>query len=204
MLTPAEGYIKYKMQFDEVALDAGIVSNEIILFRNTLAHQQLIGVYPDGVGFGNISEISPTGNSFIISGTQTGSIKTATAKDFCVVTEYDISKNFLRCRGLIKASSEALTHAAFYSADNNIRAVIHVHHFQLWEKLLQTVPTTNKDVPYGTTEMAGEVTKLLHTQDAMEKKIIVTAGHPEGIFTFGEYLQQAYDVLMSYVQSTHY
>lgn len=203
-MEPNEGYIKYHINFDEKKLSHGVVSDTLISYRNTLAKQNLIGCYTDGVSYGNLSERCDTSTQFIISGTQTGRKGTATAHDFCRVKSFDILQNTLSCEGLVRASSEALTHAAFYISSARIHAVIHVHHFQLWQKLLHTVPSTHVSIPYGTPAMAEAVQTLLKDEETFRKNILVTAGHTEGIFTFGKNLKEAYEVLMRYVQMNHY
>jgi ribulose-5-phosphate 4-epimerase/fuculose-1-phosphate aldolase len=202
-MAKSEGIIQYVLHFDDKELAHGEVSNDLIHFRNQLAKQQLIGVYNNGISYGNISERVKVTNRFVISGTQTGWLKTATAKDFCMVTGFSISENILHCTGTVKASSEALTHAAFYSAHEYVQAVIHVHHFQLWEKLLYQVDTVEKSITYGSVAMAESVSVLIR-KNAHGKKILVTAGHAEGIFTYGKSLQEAYDVLMHFAQMTYY
>lgn len=50
-----------------------------------------------------------------------------------------------------------MTHGAVYEADSSIKAVVHIHNFQMWEYLLHKIPTTSKDALYGTPEIAKEV-----------------------------------------------
>ena len=52
---------------------------------------------------------------------------------------------FFTCIGPIQASSASLTHAAIYQANPDINAVIHVHDRDLWENLLDRVPTTARN-----------------------------------------------------------
>jgi L-ribulose-5-phosphate 4-epimerase len=89
-----------------------------------------------------------------------------------------------------------LTHAAIYESDSSTSAVIHCHDSDLWATLLDRAPTTSKCVAYGTPEMAYEIMRLFKESDVWSKKILVTAGHEGGIVTFGEDLQDAFDVLM--------
>ncbi|MBC8047001.1 MAG: class II aldolase/adducin family protein [Fimbriimonadaceae bacterium] len=201
---PEEGYIKYSIAFHEEKLDRGICDTELIECRNTLHQLKLIGVYPDGVGYGNISRRSGEHNQFVISGTQTGNITSATEDHFSLVSHFEIKNNSLTCSGKVKASSEALTHAAFYEAYTNINAVIHVHHFLLWKKLLHIISTTDEKILYGTPAMANAVKRLLQTEKLQKEKILVMAGHSEGIFTFGNSLQEAFIILMQYFESKYY
>ena len=108
-----------------------------------------------------------------------------------------MSKNWVKCTGEIKASAESLTHAAFYEADNSIRAIIHVHNKDLWEKYIDDIPTSDKTVSYGTAEMAGEVKRLFRETDILNKKAMVMGGHEEGLIAFGSTLNEAGEVLLN-------
>ncbi len=198
MQTPDEGYIKYIQQHNYKQTIAADFA-ELILYRNKLAALNLIGVYPDNIGFGNISAKNIKGNGFIISGTQTGQIKLAGVEHFAFVTHVDIQINTVYSEGPVQASSEALTHAAIYSADENIQCVIHIHHQQLWQLLLNNVATVSSAIAYGTPEMATAIMqKLNEIKAANAQNIIVTAGHQDGIFTYGTNIAHAYNTLMQF------
>jgi len=198
MQTPDEGYLKYNQQHihkDTIELAFG----ELILYRNKLAALNLIGVYPDKIGFGNISARNANGAGFIISGTQTGQIPLADEAHFALVTNADIKNNTVYSEGPVQASSESLTHAAIYNADENITCVMHVHHQQLWQLLLNNVATVSSDIAYGTPEMAEAIRqKVNEINTANAQKIIVTAGHKDGILTYGKDIGNAYNVLMQF------
>ena len=156
----------------------------------------LIGIYPEiEIGYGNISVRH--GEGFIISGTQTGGIKDLDENGYTEVVEADIVGNRLVCRGPIAASSESLTHAMLYQLSSSINAVIHVHSKEMWERLLNDIPTTGPDVPYGTPEMAAEIKRLWQETDLQTCKILAMAGHEDGIIAFGENLDQAWEVLIT-------
>ena len=97
----------------------------------------------------------------------------------------DLDRNFLKCRGEIRASSEALTHAGLYQADPSIRAVVHVHSRPVWERYRDQLPTTREDVAYGTPEMAYEMIRL-HRRGAFGARgVVVMGGHRDGVIAFG-------------------
>ena len=131
-----EGYIKYQIDWTETPpIDRDL--SELIKYRNLLWDQQLIGYYQDhGVGYGNISILSDQGPEFVISGTQTGHIPQLDQSHFALATTWDLEQNTLACSGPIKASSEALTHAAVYACSPKIKAVIHIHSRKLWDYML--------------------------------------------------------------------
>lgn len=190
-----EGYIKFNFNWIKAEPLPSELLSEINRWRDILFQHGLIGVYDDGIGFGNIS-IRHKGKTFIISGSATGGIKKLDEHHYTVVSEYSHEQNSLTCIGPIVASSESLTHAAIYESDETANAVIHVHSISLWEKLMHNVPTTAENVPYGTPEMANEIKRLFQETDVKTQKIIVMAGHREGIIVFGETLDEAGKVLM--------
>jgi ribulose-5-phosphate 4-epimerase/fuculose-1-phosphate aldolase len=91
----------------------------------------------------------------------------------------------------VQASSEALTHAAIYALDPAIRAVVHVHSVAMWNKLIDTFPTTSRDVSYGTPEMAREFRRLYEETDFGQQGVAIMGGHEEGIVSFGRDVGQA-------------
>jgi ribulose-5-phosphate 4-epimerase/fuculose-1-phosphate aldolase len=192
-----EGYIKFDCKWEKSnPLDQNLLKN-LISWREKLYNLKLIGAYENEIGYGNISERFK-GNQFIITGSATGNIPKLNAGHFSKVIDFDLSKNSLTCCGPIKASSESLSHGILYQLDSNINAVIHVHNFDLWEKLLHQVPTTNQEVSYGTPQMAKEIIRLHQNTNLPEQKIFVMEGHEEGIITFGKDLDEAGKVLLNY------
>jgi ribulose-5-phosphate 4-epimerase/fuculose-1-phosphate aldolase len=118
---------------------------------------------------------------------------------FTLVTQVDIAHNTVWCEGPIVASSETMSHAVIYQTCPEINGVMHVHHAELWKTLLHQVPTTPTTATYGTPEMALSVVKLLKKSNLRDIKILVMEGHLEGIFTFGESLAKAGEVLLRFL-----
>ena len=192
-----EGYIKYNIHWQQgPALPAATLA-PLMAMRQQLYALKLIGAYPDGIGYGNISMRHQVG-TFVVSGTATGGFATSTPNHYTVVTAYDLAANSLHCQGPVKASSESLTHAALYACSPAIGAVIHVHHRQLWQALLHTVPTTPATVAYGTPAMALAMAQLYGQGPLAQQGILAMAGHEEGIITFGQDLGQAFERLMAF------
>jgi ribulose-5-phosphate 4-epimerase/fuculose-1-phosphate aldolase len=190
-----EGYIKFnckRIPSDDIPLDKVADLN---VWRKIMHEKGLIGMYPDGIGFGNIS-IRCNENTFLISGTATGGITDLDNSHYALVTDYDLKANSLICKGLINASSESLTHALIYESSPLTNAVIHIHNLDLWKKLMHKVPTSNEQVPYGTTEMAKEIKRLFEETNLCHEKIIVMGGHEEVIICFGKNLEEAANVLL--------
>jgi len=151
----------------------------------------LIRIYPNGIGYGNISIRGADKGTFIISGSATGGLEHLKQSDYALVTDYNISKNTISCTGLIQASSESLTHAGIYQSCLEVGAVLHVHCLWLWNILLNAYPTTSVEIEYGTPEMADAVGKLALEIKDREEKIIVMGGHHEGILVYGSTLKEA-------------
>lgn len=184
-----------------IKFNCHLVKNKIVLpseiftslnhWRNELWLKSLIGAYHDGVGYGNISVRVPKSHQFYISGTATGGIPELDQVHYPLVERCEPAFNALWCRGLIKASSESMSHAAIYSAIPEVGAVVHVHSRKLWDKYVDVLPTTSRDIPYGTPEMAYEIGRILTHSHTLEKKVIVMGGHDEGIMSFGKTVEEA-------------
>lgn len=186
-----EGYIKYQQHFEFSAALPKEGLEELNNYRNKLHGMNLIGAYDDGIGFGNIS-VREQGRRFVISGTQTGHVPELSAEHYTLITDYDIAGNEVWCKGPVKASSESLTHAAVYELSTEINAVIHIHSLAFWQKWMNKLPTTASAVTYGTPEMAFEVKRLYETSLLKEKRVMIMAGHEEGIISFGNTLLEAF------------
>jgi len=193
-----DGYIKFRAQWDQSPVLPVRFIKELNKWRNILYHLKLIGAYESGIGFGNISQRFSNSSQFIISGSGTGNLESLTSDHYSLVTNIDIKHNLLHCKGPVIASSESMSHGVIYRECNDIHGVIHVHHKELWLKLLDKVPTTSEKAEYGTPEMAYEIIRLFRETDLMERKILVMKGHEEGIFTFGNTLSEAADVITDY------
>lgn len=193
-----EGYIKFKADWERSPALPLRFFKRLNHWRNILFDHNLIGAYENGIGFGNISERLDKKGRFIISGSATGIYPALKPAHYSMVTRVDIKRNTLSCHGPVIASSESMSHAVIYLERPETFGVIHVHHRQLWERLLHEVPTTDKTAAYGTPEMALSIIDLLKTTDLSQKKIFVMEGHEEGIFTFGKDLDEAGNILLEY------
>lgn len=192
-----EGYIKYQCHWTQ---QASVKPQEITAlnqWRNQLYQLGLIGQYDNGIGFGNLSCRLNQKHHFLISGTQTGGIPQLTAQHYTKVTDFNWVQNYVTCIGATKASSESLTHGALYVANPEINAVLHIHHLQLWQQLLNVVPTTNPNCAYGTPEMAEDIVRLCRDNSG-QQQIIVMSGHQEGIITFGKDFNEAGAILLNH------
>jgi len=192
-----EGYTKYQCDWRRGPPLPDQTIAELNACRNQLFDAGLVGYYPQhGVGFGNLSIRGPE-RGFIISGTQTGHIERTDARHWSRVIACDIDTNLVTCEGPVQASSEALTHAAIYELDPEIRAIAHVHSAELWHRLIDRIPTTSRDVPYGTPEMAREFGRLYRDTDLAKSRVAVMGGHDEGLVGFGRDIGEATERVLS-------
>lgn len=189
------GVVKFNCNWiKEEPLNADLLT-DLDLWRDKMLELGFIGVNDENIGYGNIS-IRTQENQFIITGSATGKIKELTNEHYTTVVEYNLEKNHLTAKGPIVASSESLTHAVIYESDKNVNAVIHIHNFDLWQQLMDNIPTTNKNIEYGTPAMAKEIIRLFKETNLKDQKLLVMAGHEEGIITFGENLNEAGNLLL--------
>lgn len=200
---PREGTIKFDCHLTTEKI--GIPSELFIPlndWRDELWLKCLIGAYPDGTGYGNISVRVPQSNQFYISGTSTGGIPELSQIHYALVERCDPAQNALWCRGLIKASAESMSHAAIYSASSEVGAVVHIHDRKLWEKYLDILPSTDKKVEYGTPEMSYEILRIMTDPRTMDKRVFVMGGHEEGIISFGKTVEEAALTILALGNST--
>jgi len=193
-----EGYIKFEAIWEKApAIEEGHLQG-LQAARQKLFEAGLIGMYDNGIGFGNVSQRWDVSGAFLISGSKTGGLKQTDAQHYSLVYQVDIAQNKVHCRGPIVASSESMTHAMIYRAWPQAQAVIHVHHLELWERLLCRVPTTPPDVSYGTPAMAYAVLDLFENKQLPASRLFTMAGHREGLFVFGESWELALEALFEY------
>lgn len=188
-----EGVIKFNCRWIQSDPPSPDSIAELNQWRHRMHGLRLIGSTPDGIGYGNMS--IRFGRAFIITGSGTGVLPKLEPMHYTRVTAYNFDANSLTTTGPIKASSESLTHAALYECDESINAVIHVHHFELWKKLLELFPSTDASIAYGTPGMAGEI-KRLFRETALPQRIFAMGGHEEGIISFGKNIGAAADALL--------
>ena len=189
-----EGIIKFKANKTSNKLISSEELERINPFRKICFEKKYIGIGIDGIGYGNISYRSGINNEFIISASATGGILDLEIEDYSRVTTFNISSNSLSCEGVKLASSESLSHAAIYKTNNNIKAVIHIHNAQLWEKHIDNLPTTPTYAKYGTQAMADSISEIINKKKT-HYGIIIMGGHKEGILSYGNTLNECIKAL---------
>ena len=187
-------YIKFSCERVAAEITSFEGLAELNAHRRKLRQLGLIGVDPNGIGFGNLSVRDGATDNFYITGSATGGRRELTMADCAKVVACDFERNCVRYEGSALPSSESLSHAAIYKSDVTAGAVIHCHDSKLWAAVLNEAPTTSKAADYGTAEMANEIVQLFTHTDV--PKIIAMAGHEAGILTFGKDLEEAFAALI--------
>ncbi len=157
--------------------------------RKKLYSLKLIGFDENAkLGYGNISSRSK-GNTFVITGTQTGNMARLDGSHYCTITNVDFNNNSVECEGPVLPSSESVTHAACYYSNEKIKAVVHIHHAGLWEKLIRNdCPATPADAEYGSVKLSGSIMDIAGSEKKISARTIVLKGHRDGIICFGKNL----------------
>lgn len=198
-MAETEGVIKYRLEWEETPAIAPFDFSALTLWHKRLKDAGLLGQDPeryDGYGFGNISERLNQW-SYLISGTQTGHLDVLGPQNYAVVVQALIEDNRIISQGPVRPSSEALTHAAIYALDPDIRFVFHIHSPDIWRARTQVgLPETAADIPYGTPQMAAEVKRLFDEGAFAETTVLAMAGHEDGIIGFGSTADEAGEGIM--------
>jgi ribulose-5-phosphate 4-epimerase/fuculose-1-phosphate aldolase len=179
-----EGYIKFNLIWKKARPFSSKNIEDLIYWRDICIKKADIGYNNiQKVGYGNISK-KQDDSIFTISGSQTGHIIKSNANLFTKVIDCKPESNTVSCEGPVKASSESMTHYACYNSNKNINAVIHIHNKKAWIKYKGVLPTTPKNIRYGTLEMANAIKKLINEG----AKIIIMDGHEDGLVFVGHSL----------------
>ena len=192
VVRPTEGSVKFDCHFTrEATAIPSFLFEPMNFWRNELWLKELIGCYPNGIGYGNISVRLPGSDQFYISGTATGGIPELEQSHYPLVERSDSALNAIQCRGMVRASAESMSHAAIYLADPGANAVVHIHSLSLWKKYFGVLPTTDSSIEYGTPGMAAEIGRIMALPECREKRVIVMGGHEEGLIAFGKTVEEA-------------
>jgi hypothetical protein len=194
---PLEGSLKFTCYRSPRAISIPAELFESLnRWRRVMWEKALIGIYPDGIGYGNISMRIPGSDQFVISGTATGGLRDLEINQYAMVERCDPDSNTVWCKGELNASAESMSHYAIYTALPEVQAVVHIHNRPLWDKYLNLLPTTSPEIEYGTPAMAGEITRILYLPETHSKKVIIMGGHEEGIISFGQTLEEAARIIL--------
>ncbi len=194
-----EGIIKFDLEFRCIPIGTAANIAELNAWRQILFRLGLTGLDParyQGLAYGNLSRRLGA-HSYIVSGTQTGAKSALSPDDYCLVLDFDLENNFIRAEGLIKPSSEALTHGAIYAGNPQAQCVIHAHSPEIWRNAdLLGIFTTDPTIAYGSVAMGEAVRKAVAEKDA---GMIAMGGHEDGIIAYGTKIEQTAKELLQYL-----
>ena len=126
VMTMQEGVVQFNLTFLPADPLPAAMLGSLNAWRQILYRLGLIGQDPHrygGLGFGNVSIRMESGNnaSFIISGTQTGGMDRLSPEHYTLVKTFDPATNSVVAEGVVRPSSESLTHGSLYRLDQTIR-----------------------------------------------------------------------------------
>ncbi len=190
-----DGVIKFKLT---LKIGPAPVAEDVLAiekWRAILWRLGMIGEYPiDKVGYGNLSLRVPPQDTFIITGTQTGALPHLKREHYTKVVNCDLKKNSAQATGPIAPSSESLTHYAIYKSNPAIHAIFHIHHPQLWQKMIdEKMEGIAESIPYGTLQMAEAAKTVIQGK---EEGVFVMKGHQDGIIAYGTSCEEAGKILL--------
>lgn len=193
-----DGIIKYdRSNFSQSGPLSPLEYSDLEYWRKKLYQMNLIGEYPEvNIGFGNMSTVKDYSQyfkskepQFVITGTQTGKFAELSGEHYTRVLDYNIEELKIKMMGSIEASSEALTHAAIYSSNSQIKAVFHIHSDSIWKNMIKDrCDFTAADIPYGTVEMARATQACIKGKNA---GYFCMHGHDDGVVIYGKSLEEA-------------
>lgn len=202
-----DGVIKYdRSNFSQCPPLETTEYSALELWRKKLYALNLIGEYvEEKVGFGNISERKDYSKffesivpQFVITGTQTGKYSDLDGNHYTRVLDYQIDLLKIKMMGPIEASSEALTHAAIYAFNKNIKAIFHIHSKEIWTGMINDqTDHTCKSIPYGTVEMARATENCIAKKDFGSFSM---HGHEDGVVAYGRSLEEAGEIILGLYQ----
>ncbi len=121
-MTQQEGVVQFNLTFLPADPLPAAMLGSLNAWRRILYRLGLIGQDPhrySGLGFGNVSIRVESRNEtpFIISGTQTGGRNRLFPEHYALVKTFDPATNSVIAEGVVRPSSESLTHGSLYRLD---------------------------------------------------------------------------------------
>jgi ribulose-5-phosphate 4-epimerase/fuculose-1-phosphate aldolase len=192
-----EGYTKFAVHVTDGEVPGSPELDHLNEVRTELHDLGLIGVLPDGIGFGNVSLRLNASEKFIISGTATGSKRVLELTDYCRVDSFDVPRNNVFCTGRIAASSESMSHGSVYQANPAVQCVIHIHSRAVFRFMLENgYARTSEQAAYGTPRIAEEIVRLVRDAGAAQG-LFAMAGHEDGVIAYGPDVESVRQLLLA-------
>ena len=196
-----EGVIKFNCNWKKTGPFPEEPLADINEARQQCKERGFIGVDENGIGFGNLSFRIGESSQFLITATQTSKLDALTGNHYAKVTSYNIDENSVTAEGAMKPSSESLTHAGIYEGSSMINAVIHVHNQELFKAYVNKVATVPAEIQASGPEMANAVKDMLGNLTCRLQKVIVMAGHDNGVLFYGNDIIDAKNIMIHYYRA---
>ncbi|MDR2716461.1 MAG: S-methyl-5-thioribose-1-phosphate isomerase [Treponema sp.] len=190
-----DGYVKYTTTHTMAPAIESPHWAELNNARTQLFRLGLLGVNPEGIGFGNVS-IRFQGEEFLVSGTATGASPELNPAEYCLVNSFDLMQNHIVSMGPVKASSEAMTHGAVYRSCSAANCVMHIHSGAIFNAMIRDgCPATAENAAYGTPEIACAIAQCVQ-ELGTDEGAVVLAGHDEGLIVWGPTVERALNLIV--------
>ena len=135
--------------------------------KSTVLEQNFIGIYENGIGFGNLSFRYK--DNFIITASATGGARELGMTGYTLVNSVDIAKNTVHSMGPLPASSETMSHASVYQNSTLANYVLHIHNSMLFNFLKErNALSTPEDIGMSIAHLQSQLTFLC--QEAKEEQ----------------------------------
>ena len=184
-----EGVSKFRLTLKRAPAPEQVQVIALEKWRALFYKLGLVGEYPnEKIGYGNLSSRLPR-KAFLMTGSQTGHLAHLQSHHYTKVIECDLKKGSVTAEGLIPPPGESLTHFGIYEANGMIQNVFHVHHPNFW-MLAQNanIDSVNRQIQYGTQEMAGFLNHLLSHKSS---GLIALKEQSDGIISYGTSAEDA-------------
>jgi L-ribulose-5-phosphate 4-epimerase len=200
-----EGYIKFScVKIRDTLENFPLQFEEFNQFRAYCCGLALIGMFENGIGYGNISVRINDTSRFIISGSKTGGKTALTKDDYCEIVSFNSEKNEVNYNGKIEPSSETMSHGSVYAANRSIKTIVHVHHAKIFNYLKENnFHSTSKDALFGTVQLAHEIEELIK-HSAERSGIFYMEGHAEGVIAYSDSIENIRQLVGEIYEKANY
>lgn len=175
---------------------------ELAAWRSILYELGLLGQSRElyaGYAYGNLSVRTSHSEDFVITASQTSGEPQLHPEHLVHVIHCNLPRFWVEARGTEPPSSESVTHAMIYHADQRMHCVFHVHSHTIWQsRSVLKLPQTGVDVPYGSMAMVEAVNELMQTHQS-RPLVFTTAGHEDGVFACGHTPRECGNLLVAYL-----
>ena len=175
---------------------------ELAAWRSILHQLGLLGQTSElyeGYAYGNLSVRTSQSEDFVVTASQTSGEPRLLPQHLVHVTHCNLQRFWVEARGTEPPSSESVTHAMIYHADQRMRCVFHVHSPTIWRsRSALRLPQTGVDVSYGSLAMVEAVSELMQMHQS-RPLVFATAGHEDGVFACGHTPAECGNLLVAYL-----